>query len=449
MTGIKISALPAIVTPTLNDIFPVTSAGVTYKETVQQLVTFINNPAVLTGFLPLAGGTMTGPINMGGFGINSMLNPVNPQDAATKAYVDLIGAGLNVLLAVYAASTVNLTATYANGAAGVGATLTNSGAQVAFAIDGVSPPINSRILIKNQTSTFQNGIYSLTTVGTGATNWVLTRTTDYDIAGTQIKPGNFVIVNNGTVNVATGWVQTATVVTIGTDPILFSPFLAGGFANAGTNTNITSMIGLTGYLQAPLGVKDANGNIVVQWNSSAGAVNYISELNNSTGNSPTISALGSDANIALTLTGKGTSGVNIVGTSTNNSAPVGDIGEDFSINVPKAAAILLSSSTNVDITSQLLQPGNYDVWGNAFFDTGGNAAVMTTCGVWVYTVSMTQPDKSYIGALNINPMASCGINAPGITLKISAPTTVFLSVFAVFSTGAVNVCGNLFIRRRY
>lgn len=170
--------------------------------------------------------------------------PVNPTDGTNKAYVDSIAAGLLVKQSAYAGTTANLSATYANGAAGVGATLTNNSTQAAFSVDGVSPPINSRILVKDQTTTFQNGIYTLTTVGTGASNWVLTRSTDYD-QPSEINQGDFILIDNGTVNAHTAWVETATVTTIGTDPILFSKFqnvvfpitIAEGGSNATSMAN--------------------------------------------------------------------------------------------------------------------------------------------------------------------------------------------------------------------
>ena len=82
---------------------------------------------------------------------------------------------------VAAATTADLgTVTYNNGTLGVGATLTNGGSQAAFSIDGQSPSVDSRILVKNQSSALQNGIYTLTTVGDGSTNWVLTRASDAD-----------------------------------------------------------------------------------------------------------------------------------------------------------------------------------------------------------------------------------------------------------------------------
>ena len=152
-------------------------------------------------------------------------NPMLPDQVANKAYVDLVASGFNFINAVRLATTADLGAvTYANGAAGVGATLTNNGAQAALSIDGTAVNVSDRILVKNQSTTFQNGVYTVTTVGTGATNWVLTRATDYNMAPSQIKPGNIVPVTAGTINANTLWLQTATVTTIGTDPIIFVPF---------------------------------------------------------------------------------------------------------------------------------------------------------------------------------------------------------------------------------
>jgi hypothetical protein len=175
--------------------------------------------------VPLAGGTMSGLLVLSG-------DPVSALGACTKQYADAIAAGIDFKAACYAATTANLNATYLNGVSGVGATLTNAGALAAFSVDGVSPPINSRILVKNQSTTYQNGCYTLTTVGSGAVAWILTRSTDYDEVA-EIFPGTLFPIENGTVNSVTSWIETATVAAIGTDPITFSQFTANpsSFAN--------------------------------------------------------------------------------------------------------------------------------------------------------------------------------------------------------------------------
>lgn len=170
-------------------------------------------------------GTQSQALNMGSHLINNVTDPVSAQDACTKNYADNIAGGLNPIPGVAAASTTSLTVTYNNGTAGIGATLTNAGAQAAFAIDGYSASLNDRILIKNQSSTFQNGIYVVTTVGDGSHNWVLTRATNYDQPN-EIQPGDLTVVENGTTNANSSWLQTATVITVGTSAITYSVFFS-------------------------------------------------------------------------------------------------------------------------------------------------------------------------------------------------------------------------------
>lgn len=205
-------------------------------------------------YLKLSGGTMTGTLVLNG-------NPTNPNDAANKSYVDTIAAGFEFKSTCTCATTANLNATYLNGAAGIGATLTNAGALVAFSVDGVSPTVTQRVLVKNQSSDLQNGIYTVTTVGSGAVAWVLTRATDFD-QPSEIQAGDLVPVQSGTVNASTTWLQTATVTTIGTDSITFTQFSSGPITTTqhavlvgGANNSIASTaVGSTGqYLQGNTG----------------------------------------------------------------------------------------------------------------------------------------------------------------------------------------------------
>jgi hypothetical protein len=147
-------------------------------------------------------------------------------------------------------STANLTATYNNGTLGVGATLTNSGTLAAFALDGVSANVNDRVLIKDQSTKTQNGIYVVTTVGSGSVAWVLTRSSDYNnsTAG-QVVEGTFVGVSEGSVNTGTLWMEVGVnPIVIGTNNIIFQNIandLAGVLPldKGGTNNNLTAIAG--------------------------------------------------------------------------------------------------------------------------------------------------------------------------------------------------------------
>lgn len=172
----------------------------------------------IIGYVPVdrAGDTMTGNLILNG-------DPTTPNQAANKNYVDGISAGFDFKESAFAATTNELVSTYNNGVSGVGATLTNNGTQVAFATDGVNPPLMARVLVKNQTNQEENGIYNLTTVGDGSSNWVLTRSSDYDEPA-EITQGTFLVVDNGNTLAQTAFIQTAQVSTIGTDSIVFSRF---------------------------------------------------------------------------------------------------------------------------------------------------------------------------------------------------------------------------------
>jgi hypothetical protein len=121
--------------------------------------------------------------------------------------------------------------------------------QAAFEADGVSPTVGQRVLIKDQASTLQNGIYTVTVEGDGSTDWVLTRATDFDTPA-EIQPGDLVPVVNGTDQAGSSWMQTATVATVGTDAVTFIQFSASipvNVASGGTgNTSATAYAVLTG-----------------------------------------------------------------------------------------------------------------------------------------------------------------------------------------------------------
>ena len=164
--------------------------------------------------------------------ITGLADPVNAQDAATKSYVDSTAQGLDTKASVKAASVSNLSATYANGSSGVGATLTNNSLQAAFSLDGDTLSVGDRVLLKDQTTTAQNGVYSVTTAGDGSTNWVLTRTVDMD--DVDEFSGSYFFVEGGNTNASNGYVCVSEEpISIGSTPILFEQFSGAGQVDAG------------------------------------------------------------------------------------------------------------------------------------------------------------------------------------------------------------------------
>lgn len=154
-----------------------------------------------------AGDTMTGDLTLAN-------DPTNPLHAATKQYVDNLATGLDVKASVRVATTANITL---------------SGTQT---IDGVAVSSGERVLVKNQSTGSQNGIY---VCAAGA--W--SRATDAD-TNAEVTSGMYTFVEEGTTNANSGWIlSNANPITLGTTALTFVQFTGAGQLTAGAGLTKT------------------------------------------------------------------------------------------------------------------------------------------------------------------------------------------------------------------
>ena len=154
------------------------------------------------------------------------------QSLANKAYVDQVAQGLDTKPSCRAGTTADLSATYSNGSSGVGATLTAS-SNGAIVVDGISLSADDRILVKDQSTASENGIYVVSTQGDGSTAFVLTRATPED-QPSELSGGAFVFVEEGTTQANNGYVFTHTgAPTFGTTNLDVAQFSGAGQIDAG------------------------------------------------------------------------------------------------------------------------------------------------------------------------------------------------------------------------
>jgi hypothetical protein len=159
--------------------------------------------------------------------------PVNASDVAIKSYVDT-ATSIHFLASVTLSTATALAAnTYNNGTLGVGATITEN-SNGALTIDGVAATLNARVLVKNENTLANNGIYTVTATGSGSAVFVLTRTADFNQASNMLS-GATVTTTSGSTNVGSSFTLQASVATVGSSAVQFN--LSGSTTGLGTMAN--------------------------------------------------------------------------------------------------------------------------------------------------------------------------------------------------------------------
>ncbi len=300
----------------------------------------LTNSSITLGTSTIAlGATELAPVGLTSVTVTQ--DPVSALQLATKQYVDTIAVtSVHYHQAVYVESpdtAGNLNATYnqpGGAGVGVGATLTNAGTQVALTIDGILMTVGKRVLIYNQTNAYENGIYTVTVVGNGSTNWVLTRATDADtyspISPNGLGGGDAFFVQAGNTGAGETYVcSNQGPIVFGTTAITFVQISSAQVYSAGTGltlTNTTFSITNTGVTAGTYGTDARSMTLVV--NAQGQITSLIDQPIAINGNQITSGTVGS-AYISGSYTGITGVGTLTAGTWNGNTIGVGYGGTGF------------------------------------------------------------------------------------------------------------------------
>jgi hypothetical protein len=191
----------------------INSAAAIAQSKISGLTTDLGNK------LATAGGTMSGAIAMGTNKITGLGTPTDATDAATKSYVDSAAQGIDWKASVRAATTANVTLA--------------SDLESGDVLDGVTLATGDRVLVKDQSTGSENGIYVVKESGAPD------RSTDAD-SNAEVTANFAVFVEQGTVNADSGFTLTNNgTVTVGTTALVFTQFTGLGQIVAGTGLDKT------------------------------------------------------------------------------------------------------------------------------------------------------------------------------------------------------------------
>jgi hypothetical protein len=311
--------------------------------------------------LATAGGTMTGAIAMGTNKITGLGTPTDGTDAATKNYVDSAAQGIDWKASVRAATTANVT---------LASDLENGDT-----LDGVTLATGDRILVKNQSTGSQNGIYVVK--ASGAPD----RSTDAD-TGAELTSNFAVFVEEGTANADQGYVLTNDgAITVGTTALTFTQFtglgqiVAGdGLAKTGNTLNVTAGTGIsiTGDAVTNDGVLSITGTAnQITASASTGAITLSGPQDLHSAASPAFAAITlPDALVGSALATASTSATTIDSWSTGTYSSAKYI-------------VQMKKGTDIEVIEVLVTvDGSNNVYLTEYADVISNAELGTTNAVY-------------------------------------------------------------------
>jgi hypothetical protein len=243
-------------------------------------------------------------------------------------------------------------------------------------------------------------------------------------ARTNLGLGTIATQNSNNVTVTGG--------TIDNTPVGQTTAAAGSF----TTLNSTG-----GALNGTVGATTPNTGTFTTLNSTGGALNgTLGATTPSTIAATTISATG-------TITPNQTNG--IVGTTTNNNANAGSVGEVITATLAPGTPISLTTGAGANVTSISLTAGDWDVWGNVLFTPAGTTnTAYIGCGINTTTATLPSGLFAIGPALATGNVTTQGMSAPTQRMSLASTTTVFLVAQSSFTVSTMSAFGTITARRR-
>ena len=372
--------------------------------------------------------------------------PTSANDIANKSYVDnLVSSGISYHEPVkyeVPSTTGNLNALYNQPGGpgnGVGATLTNNGTLAAFAPDGPTAQIGDRILIYNQTNQFENGVYTVTTVGNGSTPWVLTRATDADTYGLKdpdaIGNGDAFFITSGNTGAGETYVcNTPGVITFGTTAITFVQVSDATLYTAGNGLTLT---GTEFSLTTP--VTTVNGGTGLTAFTSGGAVYATSTSALTTGTLP-IASGGTNATTASAafnnLSPITTTGDLIIGNGTNSATRLGIGANGYILTSNGTTATWGPAPSSMVYPSAGIAVSTGSAWDTSYTTSGSGTVVALTNSPVFTTPNLGTPSAATLTNATGLPI-STGVSGLGTSVATALGVNVGTAGSVVVNGGAL------------
>jgi len=359
----------------------------------------------------------TGNVSLNSSRITDLAEPVDPQDAATKSYVDARAAGLDPKESVRVASTTNIDIA--------------TGLVDGVAVDGVTVSTGDRVLLKDQTDATENGVYVV--VASGAAS----RAADFD-EPEEVTSGIFFFVEEGASGDNRGFVLTSDggQQAVGTDPLNFVQFSGAGQITAGDGLDKTGDV---------LSVNTANGievssdNVQLASSVAGDGLTFNSGVLDVGGTADRISVSADSIDIASTYVGQAS--ITTLGTITTGTWQ-GDI-----ISPEYGGTGVDNGTKTITLGGNLVTSGANDL---TLTTTGATNVTLPTTGT-LATLDQTETftnktiNASDIGVANPGTAAFTDLAASGDVTFTSTDNSSSISTGALVVGGGVGIGKQLYV----